>query len=280
MLAEAERDVPRLAGDDPFALEAILRRLRSEGLCGGTRMAVDGALHDWIGRRLGQPTWRLLGLDRAGAATSYTIGIDTVDGTADRARRAAHWGALKVKVGGASDLARLEAVREAFAGPIRIDGNEGWDLEIARAIGPELVRLGVELVEQPFHREDVDAYRAYRELPGRLPVFADESCHDAGDVPGLVGLVDGVNVKLSKTGGIRAAQTAIRVARAHGLSVMIGCMIESELGIAQAAQLGSLADHLDLDGHLLIVDGPYRGLDLVAGAVLPAEAPGLGVEPA
>ena len=259
MHAEATRDAPGLLGDDPFALEAIMRRLRSEGLQAGTRMAIDGALHDWIGKRLAQPTWRLLGLDPTSPPTSFTIGIDSVAGTADKVRRAAGYRVLKVKVGGAADLERLEAVRAGFDGPIRIDGNEGWDIEIARAITPDLLRLGVEFVEQPFHRDDVDSYRAYRELPQRLPVILDESCQDARDVPRCAELGDGVNIKISKTGGIRGGFSVARAARAHGLAVMIGCMIESELGIAQGGQIASLCDHVDLDGHLLIDDGPFRG---------------------
>lgn len=279
MLDEAARDVPALIGDDPFALEAVMRRLRSEGLMGGTRMAVDGALHDWIGKRLGQPTWRLLGLEPVSPATSFTIGIDSVEGTADKVRRAQGYRILKVKVGGAADLERLEAVRAGFAGPIRIDGNEGWDIDIARAITPDLLRLGIEFVEQPFHRDDLDAYRAYRALDRRLPVILDESCQDAADVPLAAELADGVNIKIAKTGGIRGGFSLARAARAHGLDVMIGCMIESELGIGQAAQIASLTDFVDLDGHLLIEDGPFGGLGLVDGVVAVSDRPGIGVEP-
>lgn len=279
MLAEATRDVPALLGDDPFALEAVMRRLRSEGLMGGTRMAVDGALHDWIGKRLGQPTWRLLGLEPVSPPTSFTIGIDSVEGTADKVRRAQGYRVLKVKVGGAADLERLEAVRAGFDGAIRIDGNEGWDIEIARAITPDLLRLGIEFVEQPFHREDVDAYRAYRELDRRLPVILDESCQEASDVPLAAAVADGVNIKIAKTGGIRGGFSLARAARAHGLDVMIGCMIESELGIGQAAQIASLTDFVDLDGHLLIEDGPFTGLGLVDGVVTVSDRPGIGVGP-
>lgn len=280
MLAEAQADVPTLLGDDPWALEAITGRLRSEGLMGGTRQAVDGALHDWIGKRLGQPTWRILGLDPVSPATSFTIGIDTVEGTADKVRRAQGYKVLKIKVGGAADLERLEAVRAGFDGTVRIDGNEGWDIDIARAITPELRRLGVEFVEQPFHRDDVDAYRAYRELPDRLPVIMDESCQEARDVPRIAHLCDGVNIKIAKTGGIRGGIAVARLARAHGLSVMLGCMIESELGIAEGAQIASLVDFVDLDGHLLIEQGPFRGLGLEDGVVTVSSAPGLGVEAA
>ncbi|MSO46953.1 MAG: dipeptide epimerase [Thermoleophilia bacterium] len=277
MLAETQHDLDALLGDDPFAIEAIMQRLRSEGLMGGTRMAIDGALHDWVGKRLGQPTWRVLGLSPTSPATSFTIGIDTVEGTADKVRRAVGYQVLKVKVGGASDLERLEAVRAGFSGPIRIDGNEGWDIEIAKAITPDLVRLGVEFVEQPFPRGDHAAYRQYRALAQRLPVVLDEGCIEAHDVPLAATLADGVNIKLSKTGGIRGAIALARTARAHNLSVMLGCMIESHLGISQGAQIASLMDHIDLDGHLLIDDGPFEGLGLSNGVVTVSSAPGLGV---
>ncbi|HYP47820.1 MAG TPA: enolase C-terminal domain-like protein, partial [Thermoleophilaceae bacterium] len=136
---------PPLMGADPFALEQIERRL--DGLPGeaAAKAALDAALHDWVGKRLGQPTWRLLGLDRAGPPTSYTIGIDTLAGTRDRARRATGYRALKVKVGGQEDLARLEAVREESPVPLRVDANEAWTLESARELMPALVELGVEL---------------------------------------------------------------------------------------------------------------------------------------
>jgi L-alanine-DL-glutamate epimerase-like enolase superfamily enzyme len=241
--------------------------------------AIDMAAHDWFGKKQGRPTWQVWGLSWNDAVTSsFTIGIDTVEGTADKVRRAQGYKVLKIKVGGASDLERLEAVRAGFDGLVRIDGNEGWDIEIARAITPDLIRLGVEFVEQPFHRDDVDAYRAYRELDRRLPVILDESCQEARDVPLAAAIADGVNIKIAKTGGIRGGFSLARAARAHGLAVMIGCMIESELGIGQAAQIASLCDHVDLDGHLLINDGPYRGLGLDDGVVGVSHAPGIGVE--
>jgi L-alanine-DL-glutamate epimerase-like enolase superfamily enzyme len=264
-------------GDDPFALEQILGRL--EGDAAG-RAALDAALHDWIGRRLGVPVWRLLGLARRAPVTSYTIGIDTLEGTRERARRAGGFRALKVKVGGAEDLARVEAVRAESSAPLRVDANEGWTLEEARELVPALLELGVELVEQPFPAADLDSFRALRELEPRPPLVVDEGCHNLGDVAGCAGYADAINVKLAKCGGLREAVRMVHAARALGLRVMLGCMIESELGIAPAAQIASLADWADLDGHLLLADTPFRGLELDAGRVLPSDRPGLGVEPA
>jgi L-alanine-DL-glutamate epimerase-like enolase superfamily enzyme len=266
-------------GGDPFAVEEILGRL--DGDAAG-RSALDAALHDWIGRRLDVPVWRLLGLARRAPVTSYTIGIDTLDGTRDRARRARAFKALKVKVGGAEDLARLEAVRKETAAPLRVDANEGWTLEAARELVPALLELGVELIEQPFPADDLESFRALRELAPRPPVIVDEGCHDLGDVAKVAGYADGINVKLAKSGGLREAMRMVHAARALGLSVMIGCMVESQLGVAPAAQLASLADWVDLDGHLLLAspEEPYRGLELADGRVLPSRGPGLGVEPA
>jgi L-alanine-DL-glutamate epimerase-like enolase superfamily enzyme len=264
-------------GDDPFAIEDTLGGL--DGDAAG-RAALDAALHDWVGRRLGVPVWRLLGLSRRAAPTSYTIGIDTLEGTRGRARRASGFGALKVKVGGPEDLARVEAVRAESDARLRVDANEGWTLEQAREIVPALAELGVELVEQPFPADDLDSFRALRELETRPPVVVDEGCHDLSDVAPCAGYADAINVKLAKCGGLREAVRMVHAARALGLRAMLGCMIESELGIAPAAQIASLFDWVDLDGHLLLADRPFTGLELVDGRVLPGRAPGLGVEPA
>jgi L-Ala-D/L-Glu epimerase len=271
---------PPLVGDDPFALEAIGARIEAVDGEAAARAALDAALHDWAGKRLGLPLWRLLGLSPEAPPTSYTIGIDTLDGTRDRARRARGWRALKLKLGGAQDLARLEAVRAECRAPVRVDANEGWTLESARELMPALVELGVELVEQPFPADDLESFRALRELVPRPPVLVDEGCHDLRDVAGVARYADGINVKLAKSGGPREALRMIHAARALGLRVMLGCMIESQLGIAPAAAIASLADWVDLDGHLLLADEPFRGLRLEGGRVLPGDGPGLGVEPA
>jgi L-alanine-DL-glutamate epimerase-like enolase superfamily enzyme len=273
-------EAPALAGDDPFALEEIGQRVEDVDGQAGAKAALDAALHDWIGKRLGIPVWRLLGLSPEAPPTSYTIGIDTVDGTHRRARAARDYRALKVKVGGADDLARLEAVRAESDAPLRVDANEGWTLESARELVPALVELGVELVEQPFPADDLESFGALRELAPRPPLVVDEGCHDLADVVAAAEYADGINVKLAKSGGLREAVRMIHAARALGLRVMLGCMIESQLGIAPAAAIASLVDWADLDGHLLLADEPYTGLELREGRVLPGPAPGLGVAPA
>ncbi len=268
-------------GDDPFALEAIEARLRERagsvvGCC-----AVECALHDLVGKLVGQPTWRLLGLADRTPETSYTIGIDSVDGTADRARRAAEAGyrRLKIKLGGEGDLERLHAIRAVCDLPLRVDANEGWGLEEARRLLPVLVELGVELIEQPFPAGERDSFRELRALGGGIPLIVDEGCHTLRDVADVAGYADGVNLKLAKTGGIREAVRMVHAARALGLVVMLGCMIESSLGISAAGQFASLCDFVDLDGHLLISDDPAEGLGLENGRIVLSQRPGLGVEP-
>jgi len=269
---------PPLVGDDPFALEDIEERLEDvDGLSGG-KAALDAALHDWIGKRLGVPLWRLLGLSPRAPHTSFTIGIDTIEGTRDRVRRALEFRALKVKVGGAEDLERLDAVREeAPDATIRVDANEGWTLDAARDLMPELIRLGVEFVEQPFPAADTDSFNALKDLHPRLPVIVDEGCQNLADVGPAAAYADGINVKLAKSGGVREAVRMIHAARALGLHVMLGCMVESQLGVAPAAAIASLADWVDLDGHLLLADQPFTGLRFEDGRVLPSAEPGLGV---
>jgi L-alanine-DL-glutamate epimerase-like enolase superfamily enzyme len=280
LLGFLKEEAPALIGGDPFALEYIDQRLALRPGEQGAKEALDGALHDWVGKRLGQPVWRILGLAPTSPATSYTIGIDSVDGTVDRTRRAEGYQFLKVKVGGPDDLARLEAVRENSDACIRIDGNEGWTLETARELMPRLRELEVEFVEQPFPVDDIDSYRALRELPERIPVILDESVRGLADVGRAAGIADGINIKLAKSGGIREGLRMIHAARALDLQVMIGCMIESELGIAQSAQIASLVDHVDLDGHLLISNAPFSGLGFRDGGVVASAEPGLGVTPA
>jgi L-alanine-DL-glutamate epimerase-like enolase superfamily enzyme len=273
-------DAHTLLSFSPFRLEAATAWLKAWDGPQGAKMALDLLLHDRLGKLLGVPLRHVLGTDKVKQCTSYTIGIDTVEGTADRVRRAAaDFQILKVKVGGPDDIARLRAVRAGFTGRIRIDGNEGWSLDTARELTPDLLALGVEFVEQPFPAADLDAFHAYRALHPRLPVLIDEGCRDLGSVAGIAAYADGIVIKLSKCGGIREALRMIHAARALGLKVMLGCMIESELGISAAAHLQSLVDYSDLDGHLLISSRPFHGLSLEDGRISLSDQPGLGVSP-
>jgi len=230
---------------------------------GAAKCAIDIALHDLAGQITGRPVHELLGLSASLPPTDFTIGIDTPEIVAERARRASAFPALKIKVGGPGDLATLEAVRAVYDGPIRVDANTGWTPEAAVAILPDLERLGVELIEQPFPARRLDQLRWLQERSS-LPIVADESCVFPEDLDGLVGVVAGVNVKLAKCGGIEPARRMLERARELGLRTFLGCMEETSVGIAGSAVVASLADWVDLDGCLLLADDPFAGLELDA----------------
>jgi L-alanine-DL-glutamate epimerase-like enolase superfamily enzyme len=244
---------------------------------GAAKCALDMALHDLVGKVAGEPVFRLLALPPTGPPTDFTIGLDEPAIVAERARRAAAFPALKIKVGGPADLATLAAVREVYAGPLRVDANTGWTPDVARALLPRLVDLGVELVEQPFPAGRTDwLAELQRESP--LPLVADESCVEASDLDRLVGVVAGVNVKLAKCGGVGPAARMLDRARALGFRVFLGCMEETSLGIAAAAAVASLADWVDLDGSLLLAEDPFEGPILGPDhRWILSDRPGLGV---
>ena len=228
---------------------------------GGAKGGLDMALHDMAGKALGLPIWELLGTSDRLPPTDYSLGIDDPATVADRARRVAHFPALKIKLGGPADIETLEAVRAVFSGPLRVDANTGWQPEQALSLIPELERLGVELVEQPFKARMLPELRWLRERSS-LPIMADESAVFESDLPMLDGVVDGVVVKLAKCGGIGPALRMIRAAREMGMKVMLGCMVESSVGVAAAAMVASEVDWLDLDGSLLLALDPFGGLEL------------------
>jgi L-Ala-D/L-Glu epimerase len=260
-------------------VERIERALEAEvGRNPAARSAISCALHDLAGKRLGQPVWRLLGLDPVAPVSSFTIGIDTPARMRAKVEEAAGWPILKLKLGTDRDEEILRTVRDAAPrSTIRIDANTGWTLKRAFRLLPLLEETGVELIEQPFKADDLASFRLLRER-STIPVVADESCRTAADVPRLAGCVDGVNIKLTKTGSLREAVRLVHVARAHDLRVMLGCMIESTLGVAAAVQLAPLVDWIDLDGAALLAEDPFDGPGLEeGGAVRFNEEPGLGV---
>jgi len=269
-----------MLGNDPFALDTILDGLWECFSAQSAAMAaIDGALHDLIGKLTGEPVWKRLGLDNSRIPlTSMTIGIDNLDVIAEKIREAADYPILKIKVGTAEDEAILDIVRrEAPDKVLRVDANCGWTsanvLERCRG----LMSYDVELIEQPTAPGDDDGLADVR-AEGIGPLIADESCVGIDDVAGCAGVFDGINIKLSKCGGIRRALQMIQLARPAGLKVMLGCMVETSVGIAAAAQLAPLADYLDLDGHLLLADDPFTGIDGDEGRLTLTDQPGLGVE--
>ena len=265
---------------DLGAIESVMSELESVlGRNYAAKSAIDMALHDRLGKKLGAPLYRLWGLDpKATPLTTFTIGIDEPEVMQQKVREAEAYPLLKVKLGTDRDLELIRALREVTDKPIYVDANTAWTPKEAVRMIRELVPYGVELIEQPTKPDDLEGLKFVREH-SELPIFADESVKRAADIPSLVGCVDGINIKLVKCGGLLEAMRIIHIARAHGLQVMIGCMIESSLGITAAAHLTPLVDYADLDGHLLVANDPYRGVKIEKGKLILPDLPGIGVVP-
>jgi L-alanine-DL-glutamate epimerase-like enolase superfamily enzyme len=223
--------------------------------------------------------YRLWGLDPARTPrSSFTISISHDEHELrERVAEAAAYPILKVKLGTDRDEWIVRTVREAAPDKVlRVDANAAWTARRALEMIPRLVEHRVELVEQPLEPEDVAGFsRVFERSP--LPIIADESCKVAADIPKLVGLVHGINIKLSKCGGLREALKMVATARAHGMLVMCGCMVETSLGITAAAHFAPLLDYADLDGAALLEDDPYEGVSIADGLIRLPAGPGLGV---
>ncbi|HEU5264512.1 MAG TPA: dipeptide epimerase [Gaiellaceae bacterium] len=270
-----------VVGDDPFALEDIGERLAAIPGEQAAKAAIDAALHDLQGKLLGMPVGRLLGMPRSGPPTSWTVWLGDPDDMARRAETAAtSYRRLKLKLGGGDglDVDRVRAVRGATDLPLMVDVNEWWSLEEALENLPQLAELGVEYCEQPLRAGDEGG----RELRARsqIPVYVDEDCHTLADVVACAEIAHGINIKLAKSGGIREAIRMTQAARALRMGVMLGCMLESGLGIAAGCCVAPLCDHVDLDGNLLLREDPCPGVEVVDGVQVPSLSPGLGVAPA
>ncbi len=276
ILAEA---VNAVGADDPFALERAEAAMASAiGVNRAAKTGISAALHDLVGKRLGVPVWRLWGLEPKAPVSSFTIGIDSLEEMRERVREAAAYPILKIKVGTPRDEEILRMIRdEAPDKTIRVDANTAWTAKQAIAALPMLEEYGIELIEQPTHPDDHEGLNAVTAV-SPIPIVADESCKTAADIPRLAGAVDVVNIKLAKTGSLREAIRLATTARAHGMGVMLGCMIESTLGIAAAVQLTSLVDYVDIDGAALLANDPFTGPGIgESGEVIFNEEPGLGV---
>ena len=283
VVAALDRFAPLLEGMHAWSLEACERELdKALRFNGAAKSAVSAALHDLQAKRLGVPLHRMWGLDPALAPlSSYTIGITaTRDETIAKLREADEYPILKVKLGSPRDEEIIRTVREAAPDKVlRVDANAAWTPKHALRMIPLLQELGVEFVEQPLPPQDLEGTKFVRDR-STLPIVADESCIVASDIPKLVGVVDGINIKLAKCGSLREALRMIATARAHGMLVMCGCMIETTLGIAAAAHFASLLDCADLDGAALLADDPYTGVSIAGGRIAFSGEAGLGVRPA
>jgi L-alanine-DL-glutamate epimerase-like enolase superfamily enzyme len=278
--AESVRDLVTAA--DPWEFEKLHKEI-AHRLSGqyAAQAALDIALMDWVGQKLGVPLYRYFGLDPSAApVTTFSIGIDTPEITRQKVREAESFPVLKIKVGLDTDEATIAAVRSVTSKPLRVDANEGWKNkeEAVRKIN-WLATQGVEFVEQPMPAQMLEETRWVHERV-HLPLIADEACQHASDIPKLVGIFDGVNIKLDKSGGILEAFKMIQVARALGLRTMLGCMVSSSVSVTAAAHLSPMVDYADLDGNLLIANDPFCGIRVKDGKLLLPDGPGLGLKPA
>ena len=242
------------------------------------KAAIDIALMDWVGQKLGIPLYTYFGLDPKDAPpTTFSIGIDTPEITKQKTREAADFPILKVKVGLATDEPTIEAVRSVTKKPLRVDANEGWkDKEEAVRKINWLEKMGVEFIEQPMPAEMIEETRWVHDRV-HIPIIADEACERASDIPKLKGAYDGVNVKLDKCGGMLEAYRMIQVAKALGMKTMLGCMVSSSVTVTAAAHLSPLVDYADLDGNLLISNDPFHGVLVEKGKLVLPGLPGLGL---
>ncbi len=263
---------------DPFQLEEILPAL--DALAPGNtaaKAAVDIALHDWIGKKLGAPWHRLWGLNPTKTpVTSFTIGLDTPEVIRQKTHEAAPYRILKVKLGGTDDRLMIETIRSVTDKPITVDANQGWkDRDVALKMIEWLATQGVVFIEQPMPKAQLDD-TAWLKARSPLPLIADESCQRLADVARLCGVFDGINIKLMKCTGLREAHRMIMLARALGLKVMLGCMTETSCAISAAAQLSPLVDWADLDGAVLIKNDLFDGATIVDGRITLSDCPGIG----
>jgi L-alanine-DL-glutamate epimerase-like enolase superfamily enzyme len=286
LLAQLQTVAPQLDPLTPFDRQAIDRLLNTFLLSSAAHTAIDIALHDWLGKRVGLPLWKLWGLDRRQIVpTSVTIGISSPEAAQHRMQR---WleqttvKAVKVKLGSpqgiAADQAMLKAV-QAIApkdAKFSVDANGGWTLEDAITMSHWLAEQGVTYIEQPLAKgKEAELPALYRQSP--LPLFLDESCFTSQDIPALADRTHGINIKLMKSGGLSEALRMIHTAKACGLQIMFGCYSDTALSNTAAAQLAPFADHLDLDSHLNLKDDPFVGATMQDGCLIPNEQPGIGM---
>ena len=268
-----------LLSADPWQFSKLMQQifLRIEGQY-AAKAAIDIALLDWVGQKLGVPLYSYFGLDaRDTPLTTFSIGIDTPEITRQKVREAEAFPILKIKVGLDTDETTLEAVRSVTKKPLRVDANEGLkDKEEAVRKINWLESQGVEFVEQPMPAAMLEETRWVRSRV-HIPLIADEACLHPSDIPKLAESFDGVNIKLMKCGGILEGYRMIQIAKSLGMKTMLGCMIESSIGVTAAAHLSPLVDYADLDGNLLIANDPYRGVRVEKGKLVLPDRPGLGL---
>jgi L-Ala-D/L-Glu epimerase len=277
---------PILQAFSPLQRQQVEQELIKMQVPSAVRAALDMAMHDWLGKLVGLPLWQIWGLDRDRIVpTSVTIGINTPEAAKARARDWLQFTdvrVFKVKLGNPdgidADRKMLLAVKEEAPNlEFFVDANGGWSLSDAKEMCNWLADLGIKYVEQPLPRGQEKSLVELKEHTP-LPIFVDESCFTSADIPQLANYVDGINIKLMKSGGLTEAMRMVHTAKAYGLQIMFGCYSDSSLANTAAAHLAPLADYLDLDSHLNLIDDPFTGASIHQGKVLPNDLPGLGVQ--
>lgn len=264
---------------DPFKMDEILSYVDSiDEKNTAAKASVDIALHDLVGKLIGQPWYKIWGLDKEKTPyTSYTIGIDTPDVVREKTKEASEFKILKVKMGRENDKEMIETIRSVTDVPLCVDVNQGWtDKHFALDMIHWLKEKGIVFIEQPMPKEKVDD-NAWLTEKSPLPTIADEALQRLTDVIKMYGVYSGINVKLMKCTGMREGYKMLNLARALGMKVMIGCMTETSVAISAATQMSPLVDWADLDGNLLISNDPFNGAIAVDGKMRLTDLPGIGV---
>lgn len=277
MLKLAQEFLPRIAETitPENAAQQVLEQYPKES---AFAEAVDLAAHDAWAKTIGRPLHQIWNINPAKMpVSSFTIGLDSLEAVLEKLNRVRNWPVLKIKLGGDRDLEILRAIRDEYRGTLFIDANEGWGAAQAIEFMPKLDELGVHLLEQPIPRDDLDGYAKLREANQTdIPIFVDEGVQGPEDIERWVEIVDGINIKLAKCGGLARARQMIELARANGLGVLLGCMIESSLAISAASQIAPLVDFADLDGAALLSNDPFDGMQLEKGKMTLPQHNGLG----
>ncbi len=276
-LTEAGKTLSRLK--DPFNVGEIMHTLSELFPYNfSARSGIDMALHDWVGKKLQSPLYKYFGLSMSDTpVTSFTIGIDELGMIEQKIREAEPYPILKIKLGvGERDYDIINTIRKSTSKRLRIDVNEGWSKDEAAKKIDWLAGQGVELIEQPLPKENTDDM-IWLKQRSALPLFADESVKTDSDIPLLRESFHGINIKLDKCGGLSEALQMIKTARANGLKTMIGCMIQTVIGSTAAGHISPLVDFADLDGHLLIDDCSFSGMEIKNGKIILTDKPGIGI---
>lgn len=264
---------------DPFLMEDILAYV--EGVMPGNyaaKASIDIALHDLTGKLMGQPWFRIWGLDpKKAPVTSFTIGIDTADVVREKTLEASAFRQLKIKMGRDNDREMIDVVRSVTDVPVFVDVNQGWkDRNYALEMANYLSERGTLFIEQPMPKEQVEDI-AWLTERSPLPIVADEALQTVSQLLGMKGIYSGINIKLMKCGGMHAAYKMITMARQMDMKILIGCMTETSCAVSAAAQLSPLVDWADLDGNLLISNDIYDGMTVADGRIILPDRPGIGI---